>query len=80
MKKPREAGVEFLIRVDPNMIVNETNASDPQITAISLKIHGFNIRFVNVHSLTESDSSENKKDSFSRLLNKGSKGKKNMKN
>ena len=48
----------------------ETSASDHQIIAINLKIHGFNIRLVNVYSLIESDSSENKKDSFSRLLNK----------
>ena len=36
--------------------------SDPQTVAINLKIQGFNIRLASLYSLTESDSSENKKD------------------
>ena len=44
MKKHREAGVRFLIRVDPNIIVNKTNFFDPQIIAINLKVYGFNIK------------------------------------
>ena len=44
MKKHREAGVEFLIRVNPNIIVNKTNFFDPQIIAINLKVYGFNIK------------------------------------
>ena len=36
MKKHREAGAESLIRVDPNISVNETNDSDPRIIAINL--------------------------------------------
>lgn len=70
MKKCRESGVAFLIRVDPNIIVNEKSVSDPRIIAMNLEIRRFNVRLVNVYSTTESDSSENKKNSFYMLLNK----------
>ena len=59
MKKRRKSGVGFLIRVDPNIIANETNVYDPRILATSLRIHGFNIRHANVYSPTQSDSSKN---------------------
>ena len=37
---------------------------------MNLEIRRFNVRLVNVYSTTESDSSENKKNSFYMLLNK----------
>ena len=61
MKKRRETGVEFLMRLDSNIVVNEIIVSNPRNIAINLEIHGFNIRIVNAYSLTEADSSENKK-------------------
>ena len=75
MKKHIEARA---IRVDTNIIVNETNVSDPRIIAINLIIHGnryqSDIRCqinqeIRNHISAESDNSENKKDSFYRLLN-----------
>ena len=68
MKKRREAGVGFLIRVDHNIVITETDVLDPRVIAINLKIHGFNTRIVNVYSPTETESSKGKKDSFYRLL------------
>lgn len=41
--------VGFLIQVDPNIIVNETNVSEPEKNAINLKIHGFNIGLLNAY-------------------------------
>ena len=70
IKKRRKAGVGFLIQVDPITVVNETNVSDFQTTAINLKNHGFNIRLVNVYSPTETDSSKSKRDLIYRLLDK----------
>ena len=70
MKKRREAGVGFLIKVDPNINIKETNILDPRMMALNLKIYGFNIRIVNVYAPTESDSNDSKKDSFYRLLKK----------
>lgn len=58
MKKRKEAGAEFLMPVDSNIAVNETNVSDPYIIATNPKIHEFNNRLMNVYSLAESDSSE----------------------
>ena len=68
MKKRREAGVGFLIRVDHNIVVKETEILDPRVIAINLKIYGFNTRVVNVYAPTETESSKSKKDSFYRLL------------
>ena len=61
MKKRREAGVGFLIKVDPNINIKETNILDPRMMALNLKIYGFNIRIVNVYAPTESDSNNSKK-------------------
>ena len=36
----------FLILLDPNITINETNVSDPWVTAINLKIDGFNKWYV----------------------------------
>lgn len=49
------------MRLDSNIVVNEIIVSNPRNIAINLEIHGFNIRIVNAYSLTEADSSENKK-------------------
>ena len=70
LKHSNSNWVGFLIRVDPNIIVNEKSVSDPRIIAVNLEIRRFNVRLVNVYSTTESDSSENKKNSFYMLLNK----------
>lgn len=70
MKRRREAGVGLLIRVDPNIVINDIDISDPRIISINLKIYGFNTRVVNVYAPTESDCSENKKDTFYKLLTK----------
>ena len=70
MKKRREAGVGFLIKVDPGIIVKESEILDPRLIAINIKAWGFNTRVVNVYSPTETESSEAKKESFYRLLQK----------
>ena len=59
MKKRREAGVGFFIRVDPNIIIKETDILNPRLIAINLKIYGFNTRVVNVYY--EVESSDTKK-------------------
>ena len=69
-KKRREAGVGFLIKVDPNVIIKDYDTLDPRIITMDLKIYGFNLRIVNVYAPTNSDKNENQKDLFyKKLLN-----------
>ena len=70
MKKRREAGVGFLVKTDPNILIGDIDVSDPRIITINIKIFGFNIRVVNVYSPTETDDNTNKKDTFYRSLKK----------
>ena len=70
MKKRRDAGTGFLIKVDPHIIVSDPEILDPRLMVINIKIYGFNARIVNVYSPTEVEDSESKKDSFYRNLQK----------
>ena len=67
-KKRREAGVGFLIKVDPNIKIKDPDVQDPRIMAMNLMVYGFNIRVINVYAPTNCDSSENKKNMFYRQL------------
>ena len=67
-KKRREAGVGFLIKVDPNVIIKDYDTLDPRIITMDLKIYGFNLRIVNVYAPTNSDKNENQKDLFYKKL------------
>ena len=72
-RKRRDAGVGFLIRVDPNIVIKDPDIQDPRIMAINLKVYGFNIRLVTAYSPTNSDGSENQKDVFYKQLQKACK-------
>lgn len=69
MQKRRDAGVGFLIKVDPNITIKEAEILDPRLIAINLKVYGFNTKVVNIYSPTEAGS-DSLKDSFYRLLKK----------
>ena len=60
-KRRRDAGVGILIRVHPDIEINYPDVLDPRMMAINLKIHGFNVRIINVYSPTNSDGSEYQK-------------------
>ena len=69
-KKRREAGVGFLIKVDPNIIIKDYNMLDPRIITMNLMVHGFNLKIVNIYAPTNADDNENLKDLFYKNLQK----------
>lgn len=69
MKIRREAGVGILIKIDPKIVIKEINILDPRLISVNLKIHGFNLKVINVYAPTEAGS-ESIKDSVYRLLDK----------
>ena len=73
MKKRREAGVGILIRVDNNIVINDADFQTPRIMSFDLKIHGFNIRLVNVYAPTDCGGTVSSKDEFYRSLRKACK-------
>ena len=72
-RKRREAGVGFLIRVDPKISIKDPDIRGPRIMAIDLNVYGFNIRVVNAYAPTNSDGSENEKNTFYKQLRKACK-------
>ena len=73
MKKRREAGVGILIRVDNKIVINDADFQTPRIMSFDLKIHGFNIRLVNVYAPTDCGGTVSSKDEFYRSLRKACK-------
>ena len=69
-QKRREAGVGFLIKVDPRIMISDPDTQDARYMSMDLKIYGFNLRVINVYSPTESNGSDNQKDLFYRSINK----------
>ena len=67
-KRRREAGVGIIIRIHPDIVINSPNVNDPNIMAVNLRIHGFNIRIINGYSPTESGGSDYQRDIFYRQL------------
>ena len=72
-KRRRDAGVGIMMKVHPDIEISTPDVLDPRVTAINLKVHGFNIRVVNGYSPTNCDGSEYQKETFYRLLRKSSK-------
>ena len=70
MKKRRTAGVGFLIRVSDDIIFQDPDILNPRVIAMNIKVHRFNLRFVNAYSPTDTDCSESTKDDFYKLLKK----------
>ena len=67
-KRRREAGVGIIIRIHPDIVFNSPDVNDPNIMAVNLRIHGFNIRIINGYSPTDSGGSDNQKDMLYRQL------------
>ena len=55
MKKRRDAGVEFLIKIDATITATDPDICDPRIMAINMKIAGFRVRIINGYSPTNID-------------------------
>ena len=72
-KRKREAGVGILIRIDNFTEIEAPDFNTPRIMGINLKIHGFNLRVVNVYSPTDCDGTDEQKNKFYFDLKKASK-------
>ena len=68
-KRKREAGVCILIRSDKDI----RDYNDPRVMGINLKVHGFNLRVVNVYSPTDCDGTDEQKQKFYSDIYKASK-------
>ena len=68
MKKRRDAGVGFLIKVDSKIEYSDPEINSPRVIAINMNIHGFKVRVVNAYSPTNIDGTLHKKDDFYKLL------------
>eukprot|EP00111_Clytia_hemisphaerica_P003421 TCONS_00009779-protein len=72
-KRKREAGVGILIRIDKFTEIEAPDFNTPRIMGVNLKIHGFNLRVVNVYSPTDCDGTDEQKNKFYSDLKKASK-------
>ena len=72
-RKRRDAGVGFLIKVDPKIKFDEVEINNPRVIAINVNIYGFKLRVVNGYAPTNIDGTENQKTDFYRLLSKACK-------
>ena len=72
-KRKREAGVGILIRSDKNIQIENPDYNDPRVMGINLKVHGFNLRVVNVYSPTDCDGTDEQKQKFYSDIYKASK-------
>ena len=70
LKRRRDAGVGFLIRVDKSVVISEAEVCTHRIIAINIDIYGFKVRVVNAYSPTNVDGSINQKEEFYRTLRK----------
>ncbi len=71
--RKREAGVGILIRIDKFTDIEAPDFNTPRIMGINLKVHGFNLRIVNVYSPTDCDGTDEQKNKFYSDLKKASK-------
>ena len=69
-KKRRDAGVGFLIRIDPRIKFDEIETSNPRVISISVNIYGFKAQIVNAYAPTNIDGTANQKNEFYRLVKK----------
>ena len=72
-KQKREAGVGILIKIDPDIEITNPDFNEPRVMGISLKVHGFNLRIVNVYSPTDCDGTDEQKRKFYSDVKKASK-------
>ena len=72
-KRKREAGVGILIKINDFIESNTPDFNDPRVLAINLKVHGFNLRVVNVYSPTDCDGTNEQKNRFYSDVKKASK-------
>ena len=70
MKKRRDAGVGFLIKIDATITATDPDICDPRIMAINMTIAGFRVRIINGYSPTNIDGSTSQKEEFYRKLRK----------
>ena len=63
-KRKREAGVGILIKVDNYIEIDNPDFTEPRVMGINLKVHGFNLRVVNIYSPTDCDGMEEQKNKF----------------
>ena len=66
-RKRRDAGVGFLIKVDPKIKFDEVEINNPRVIAINVNIYGFKLRVVNGYAPTNIDGTEYQKTDFYRL-------------
>ena len=72
-KRKGEAGVGILIKINDFIESNTPDFNDPRVLAINLKVHGFNLRVVNVYSPTDCDGTNEQKNRFYSDVKKASK-------
>ena len=71
--RKRKAGVGILIRSNKNIQIENPDNNDPRVMVINLKVHGFNVRVVNVYSPTDCDGVDEQKQKFYSDIYKASK-------